>query len=601
MGEDTISGAQGGGDKIFGVYSLTPNQTASAPRLKYDESNQPYEEAVDITDIDDEGNVVRFTVLRDLKTGAIRYGTVSVRQDDNENHTQVVVRISKNAPIIDYVTDQYGNIVRDSEGNPILTAEGAAVEEQAKAEAEADSKKSGEGLQVNQPDQILLDQIRRDQEAGQITVAPSTIPSTNEQPQTQPSTTPSVTPPTIAPVVTEPVVTQPSVTQPVVSEPVAQQPTTPDIVTTTPSITQPAQKTELQSEIDRIMRMAVGQETTDLRYDVNKDGRVNSRDAYLVNAGQATIPTAEQYAAQQSASSSTAPSTTPQVTQPVDQTPATTAPSTVPATSTGVVLQNNGDGTALVLTNDGNATNVPATDARSNEPLTPGSSVTIDQNTNTATATPPASDGGAQAPIVSAPPTVQDTGGQQLLGGGQQPTTDAGSIIDTPIGPDTSTPTVSEPVVEEQVVQEPPSPPPPPPAVPTTPEEPITEPPQEPVVDKTEEDLLLEQIIRELEPTPPVSEGVPIPEPVFPEPPLVLPESPTINVGDRLTVRPVVDRGYRRPSVSPGSRVEESAQILPLRPGLSEGGTGGIEGTTEQEQEPVWNVRSLKLRRLLGI
>ena len=267
----------------------------------------------------------------------------------------------------------------------------------------------------------------------------------------------------------------------------------------------------------------------------------------------------------------------------------------------GVVLQNNGDGTALVLTNDGNATNVPATDAVSKEPLTPGSSVTIDQNTNTATAMPPASDGGAQAPIVSAPPTVQDTGGQQVLGGGQQPTTDAGSIIDTPIGPDTSTPTVPEPVVEEPVVQEPPSPPPPPPAVPTTPEEPITEPPQEPVEDKTEEDLLLEQIIKELEPTPPVSEGVPIPEPVFPEPPLVLPESPTINVADRLTIRPVVDRGYRRPSVSPGSRVEESAQILPLRPGLSEGGTGGIEGTTEQEQEPVWNVRSLKLRRLLGI
>jgi hypothetical protein len=357
----------------------------------------------------------------------------------------------------------------------------------------------------------------------------------------------------------------------------------------------------LQSEIDRIMRMAVGLETTDLRYDVNKDGRVNSRDAYLVNAGQATIPTAEQYVAQQSASSSTAPSTTPQVTQPVDQTLATTAPSTGPTTSTGVVLQNNGDGTALVLTNDGNATNVPATDAVSKEPLTPGSSVTIDQNTNTATATPPASDGGAQAPIVSAPPTVQDTGGQQVLGGGQQPTTDAGSIIDTPIGPDTSTPTVPEPVVEEPVVQEPPSPPPLPPAVPTTPEEPITEPPQEPVVDKTEEDLLLEQIINELEPTPPVSEGVPIQEPEFPEPPLVLPESPTINVADRLTIRPVVDRGYRRPSVSPGSRVEESAQILPLRPGLSEGGTGGIEGTTEQEQEPVWNVRSLKLRRLLGI
>jgi hypothetical protein len=45
----------------------------------------------------------------------------------------------------------------------------------------------------------------------------------------------------------------------------------------------------------------------------------------------------------------------------------------------------------------------------------------------------------------------------------------------------------------------------------------------------------------------------------------------------------------------------DAAGLLPLRPGLSEGGTDGIEGTTEEEQKPVWNVRSLKLRRALGI
>ena len=54
--------------------------------------------------------------------------------------------------------------------------------------------------------------------------------------------------------------------------------------------------------------------------------------------------------------------------------------------------------------------------------------------------------------------------------------------------------------------------------------------------------------------------------------------------------------------VRPGTRVvEDTGQILPLRPGLSEGYLGDIEGTPEQKQEPVWNVRSLKLRRLLGI
>ena len=381
----------------------------------------------------------------------------------------------------------------------------------------------------------------------------------NQTPVVSP-TTPSVTPPTIAPVVTEPVVTQPVVPEPVVTQPPVTEPVVTEPVVTEPPITQPITQPVVTQPVTQQPT------TTDIV--------------------------------------TTAPSTTPPVTQPVEQTPSveplppppTVEPTPPKSEVTGIVLQNNGDGTALVLTNDGNATNVPVTDAVSNEQLTPGASVTVDQNTNTATITPPVTEVVTPEPVAPVPPTVQDTGNQQVIGGGQEPTTDAGTVINTPIGPDTYTPPTPEPVVTE-----PPPPPPPPPELPTTPQEPIPEPPQEPVVDKTEEDLLLEQIIQELEAKPPVSEGVPIQEPEFPEPPLVLPESPTINVADRLTIRPVVDRGYRRPSVSPGSRVEESAQILPLRPGLSEGGTGGIEGTTEQEQEPVWNVRSLKLRRLLGI
>lgn len=54
-------------------------------------------------------------------------------------------------------------------------------------------------------------------------------------------------------------------------------------------------------------------------------------------------------------------------------------------------------------------------------------------------------------------------------------------------------------------------------------------------------------------------------------------------------------------TVPPGSRVQEDSSLLPLRPGLSEGYSGDIEGTPEEEQQPVWNVRSLKLRRALGI
>lgn len=46
---------------------------------------------------------------------------------------------------------------------------------------------------------------------------------------------------------------------------------------------------ELQAEIDKIMRMEVRLEPVDLRYDVNKDGRVSSADAYLVSSGAATM------------------------------------------------------------------------------------------------------------------------------------------------------------------------------------------------------------------------------------------------------------------------------------------------------------------------
>jgi hypothetical protein len=79
-------------------------------------------------------------------------------------------------------------------------------------------------------------------------------------------------------------------------------------------------------------------------------------------------------------------------------------------------------------------------------------------------------------------------------------------------------------------------------------------------------------------------------------------ETPTQDVtgGTKISVLPT---RVPRPRPPPGSRVTEvdAAGLLPLRPGLSEGGTDGIEGTTEEEQKPVWNVRSLKLRRALGI
>jgi hypothetical protein len=52
----------------------------------------------------------------------------------------------------------------------------------------------------------------------------------------------------------------------------------------------------------------------------------------------------------------------------------------------------------------------------------------------------------------------------------------------------------------------------------------------------------------------------------------------------------------------PGTRVVDTgSSILPTRVQLSEGMGDDVEGTGEEEQQPVWNVRSLKLRRALGI
>jgi hypothetical protein len=104
---------------------------------------------------------------------------------------------------------------------------------------------------------------------------------------------------------------------------------------------------------------------------------------------------------------------------------------------------------------------------------------------------------------------------------------------------------------------------------------------------------LLEQIITEQTtpevPTPPI-------EPVLPEPPVITPEVPEIVVEQPTDVvnKPV----YSPP---PGTRVVETEGILPMRMQLSEDYTGDVEGTPEEEQQAVWNVRSLKLRRLLGI
>lgn len=306
-------------------------------------------------------------------------------------------------------------------------------------------------------------------------------------------------------------------------------------------------------------------------------------------------------------------------TVPVSTTPVVTeaAPpvATEPTVTDGVVLQNNGDGTSLVLTQDGGATNVPSVDASTGLALAPGTSVTVDTSNNTATAT-----GTDTSTATSAETTASaDTGATTATGAtteaatGAETASDTGTVTDTATGVDTQTDTQTgvdtttqtqtqtqpetqtqtQPETVTQVTPEPT------PQInteepePSQPEDLISPPPE-----LTPEDQLLQQIIKELEkPTVPET---PEPPPIEP-PPFTPPESgvetPPVTVEQRLTVSPKTVR----PTVMPGSRVEETAQILPIRPGLSEGGTGGIEGTPEEEQQPVWNVRSLKLRRLLGI
>ena len=305
-------------------------------------------------------------------------------------------------------------------------------------------------------------------------------------------------------------------------------------------------------------------------------------------------------------------STTPVVTE--------TAPpvATEPTVTDGVVLQDNGDGTSLVLTQDGGATNVPSVDASTGLALAPGTSVTVDTSNNTATATGTDTSTATSAETTASADTgaTTGTGATTETATGAETAADTGTVTDTATGVDTQTGTQTgvdttttqtqtqtqpetgtqtEPETVTQVTPEPlpqinteePEP--------TQPEDLITNVPEP---EPTPEDQLLQQIIKELEkPTvPETPEPPPIEPPPFTPPESVV-ETPPVTVEQRLTVSPKTVR----PTVMPGSRVEETAQILPLRPGLSEGGTGGIEGTPEEEQQPVWNVRSLKLRRLLGI
>jgi len=58
-----------------------------------------------------------------------------------------------------------------------------------------------------------------------------------------------------------------------------------------------------------------------------------------------------------------------------------------------------------------------------------------------------------------------------------------------------------------------------------------------------------------------------------------------------------------KPSVSipPGQRSSDSESAFPTRAALSEREGEDVYGTPEEEQEPVWNIRSLKLRKVLRI
>ena len=279
---------------------------------------------------------------------------------------------------------------------------------------------------------------------------------------------------------------------------------------------------------------------------------------------------------------------------------------------TGIVLQSNGDGTSLVLTQDGGATNVPSTDVKTGGVLTPGSSVTVDTSNNTATITgtdvstatgagtgattgTTTTTGPATATDTStATGTTQDT--STATGTNTATDTTTGTTLDTNIQTDkqtatdtnTNTNTNTNTQLNTNINTEEPRPKPKPPL----PSDSLL-----PVNELTPEDQLLQQIIIDLEKptipeTPPTSIDVPPSTP----PDSVI-ETPPITVDQPLTIR----TGVSRTPTPPGSRVQESTQLLPVRPGLSEGYLGDIEGTPEEKQQPVWNVRSLKLRRLLGI
>jgi len=97
--------------------------------------------------------------------------------------------------------------------------------------------------------------------------------------------------------------------------------------------------------------------------------------------------------------------------------------------------------------------------------------------------------------------------------------------------------------------------------------------------------------------TPPPVEGEEIPMPEFEEPPIT-DITTDINVLDPLVIRPTT---VPRVRVPPGTRLVGASQLTPTRVALSEGPGEGVYGTPEEEQQPVWNIRSLKLRKALRI
>lgn len=73
---------------------------------------------------------------------------------------------------------------------------------------------------------------------------------------------------------------------------------------------------------------------------------------------------------------------------------------------------------------------------------------------------------------------------------------------------------------------------------------------------------------------------------------------PTEDTQLTVTPRVVSTPPVRVPA---GQRVQDTSDILPTRVALSEGSGDDVYGTPEEEQDPVWNIRSLKLRRALRI